>query len=221
MSDSLIPDEAPSADKPPAEKVGCILPFFVGLSLLLAVGCGAFYLMVARPAMKAMSPVNRLAEALKNVTDHEVSVNGSSITLARAEMRELAVAERHVQSMVKYETKWLGSDKMIIVKGDFLVKAGFDLTEFEGFELEGNQVVGEWPDAKILSVEQLDYHIFFSKNGVVNKLSEKDYEAVSKLLQKQAREDAELRSDMLESAERVIRTRLEDLGGGFYEIDPK
>lgn len=101
------------------------------------------------------------------------------------------------------------------------MKAGFDLTEFEGFELEGERVVGQWPDAKVLSVEQLDYDIFFSKNGVVNKLSENDYEAVSNLLQKQAREDAELRSDILESAERVIRTRLDDLSGGLYEWEPK
>ncbi|MFW2386617.1 MAG: DUF4230 domain-containing protein, partial [Akkermansiaceae bacterium] len=186
------------SDSPPLQKKPSrVLSFFIGLSLLLAVGAGALYFLVARPAMQAMSPVARLVEALENITDHEVSVNGSSITLARAEMRELAVVERRVQSLVKYETKWLGSDKMIIVKGDFLVKAGFDLTEFEGFELEGERVVGQWPDAKVLSVEQLDYDIFFSKNGVVNKLSENDYEAVSNLLQKQAREDAELRSDIL------------------------
>lgn len=210
------------SDSPPLQKKPSrVLSFFIGLSLLLAVGAGALYFLVARPAMQAMSPVARLVEALENITDHEVSVNGSSITLARAEMRELAVVERRVQSMVKYETKWLGSDKMIIVKGDFLVKAGFDLTEFEGFELEGEKVVGQWPDAKVLSVEQLDYDIFFSKNGVVNKLSENDYEAVSNLLQKQAREDAELRSDILESAERVIRTRLDDLSGGLYEWEPK
>lgn len=210
------------SDSPPLQKKPSrVLSFFIGLSLLLAVGAGALYFLVARPAMQAMSPVARLVEALENITDHEVSVNGSSITLARAEMRELAVVERRVQSLVKYETKWLGSDKMIIVKGDFLVKAGFDLTEFEGFELEGEKVVGQWPDAKVLSVEQLDYDIFFSKNGVVNKLSENDYEAVSNLLQKQAREDAELRSDILESAERVIRTRLDDLSGGLYEWEPK
>ena len=219
MSDTPSLPENPTPA--PANKGGCILSFFVGLSLLLVVGGGLFYFLVARPAMAAMSPVDRLAEALKNVTDHEVTVNGSSITLARAEMRELAVVERRVQSMVKYETKWLGSDKMIIVKGDFLVKAGFDLTEFDGFELEGDKVIGQWPKAKVLSVEQLDYDIFFSKNGVVNKLSEQDYEAVSKLLQKQAREDAELHSDILQSAERVIQTRLDDLSGGTYEWQPK
>ena len=125
----------------------------------------AFYYSVGKPGM---SPVDRLAEALRNVTDSEVTVSGASVTLARAEMRELAVVEQKVQSMVKYEAKWLGSDKLLIVKGDFLIKAGFDLTGFEGFELEGDKVVGEWPKAKVLSVEQLDYEIFFSKSGRID-----------------------------------------------------
>lgn len=215
MSDSE-PSTAPASTR----KGSCILSFFIGLSLLLTVGGALFYFFVARPAM---SPVDRLAEALRNITNEEIAINGSSVTLARSEMRELAVVERKVQSMVKYETKWMGSDKMIIVKGEFLVKAGFDLTEFEGFELEGEKVIGEWPDAKILSVELEpdSFKTFYSKNGVLNKLTDADRDAVNNLLQKQAREDAELRSDILKSAERVIKTRLEDLGGGLYELSPK
>ncbi|MGJ8695336.1 MAG: DUF4230 domain-containing protein [Verrucomicrobiaceae bacterium] len=213
MNDSEItPKPAPSRGG------GRIFAFFIGLTILVVGGMAAFYYFVGKPAM---SPMDRLAEALKNVTEGEVTVTGSSVTLARGEMRELAVEERRVQSMVKYETKWMGSDKMIIVKGEFLVKAGFDLTEFDGFELEGEKVVGQWPKAKVLSVEQLSHEIFFSKSGVVNKLSERDFEQVVNLLQQQAREDAELRSDILESAERVIQRRLEDLSGGAYEWKPQ
>ena len=208
----------PSSSVPPKRRRGSrILAFFGGLTVLLVGGMAAFYYFVGKPAM---SPVDRLAEALRNVTDSEVTVSGSSVTLARAEMRELAVVERKVQSMVKYETKWLGSDKMLIVKGDFLIKAGFDLTGFEGFELEGDKVVGEWPKAKVLSVEQLDYEIFFFKSGVVNKVSEEDIQKVTNLLQEQARIDAEEHSDILESAERVIQRRLEDLSQGAYEWQP-
>ncbi|MDB4419059.1 hypothetical protein N9291_00475 [bacterium] len=56
---------------------------------------------------------------------------------------------------------------------------------------------------------------------MLNKLTEDDRDAVNNLLQNQAREDAELRSDILKSAERVINTRLEDLGGGLYMLSPK
>ena len=214
----LMSDLETSPQPTPPKRGSRILAFFMGLTILTVCGIAAFYYFIGKPAM---SPMERLAEALSNVTENEVTVSGNSVTLARAEMRELAVVERKVQSMVKYETKWLGSDKMIIVKGDFLVKAGFDLTEFNGFELEGEKVVGAWPEAKVLSVEQLDYEVFFSKSGMVNKLSDADFEIVSNLLQKQAREDAEEHSDILQDAERVIRTRLEDLSGGAYQWDPK
>jgi len=208
-------NDSESYPDPPARRGGGrVLAFFIGLSILVVSSVIAFYHFIGKPAL---SPMDRLAEALHQVTDNEVTVSGNSVTLARAEMRELAVVERKVQSMVKYETKWMGSDKTIIVKGDFLVKAGFDLTEFEGFELEGEQVIGAWPPAKVLSVEQLDYEIFFSRNGVVNKLNQSDFENVSNLLQKQARQDAVEHSDILQDAERVIRTRLEDLGGGAYQ----
>ncbi|MDB4354002.1 DUF4230 domain-containing protein [Akkermansiaceae bacterium] len=217
MTDPDLPASLPPAE-PRGRRGGRILAFFIGVTILLVGGMAAFYYFIGKPAM---SPVDRLAEALRNVTDNEVTVSGSSVTLARAEMRELAVVERKVQSMVKYETKWLGSDKMLIVKGDFLIKAGFDLTEFDGFELDGSKVVGDWPAAKVLSVEQLDYEIFFSKSGVVNKLSKEDFQQVTNLLQKQARVDAEENSDILESAERVIQRRLEDLSGGTYEWNPK
>ncbi|MEJ6561250.1 MAG: DUF4230 domain-containing protein [Akkermansiaceae bacterium] len=206
-----------SPDPAPRRKGNRILAFFIGLTILAVCGMAAFYYFIGKPAL---SPMDRLAEALRNVTENDVTVSGNSVTLARAEMRELAVVERKVQSMVKYETKWMGSDKMIIVKGDFLVKAGFDLTEFDGFELEGEKVVGTWPSAKVLSVEQFDYEVFFSKNGVINKLSQGDFENVSNLLQKQARTDAVEHSDILQDAERVIRTRLEDLSGGTYQWEP-
>ena len=74
--------------------------------------------------------------------------------------------------------------------------------------------------AKVLSVEQLDYEIFFFKSGVVNKVSEEDIQKVTNLLQEQARIDAEEHSDILKSAERVIQRRLEDLSQGAYEWQP-
>jgi len=182
--------------------------FFIGLTILLVGVIAALYFFIGKPAL---SPVEQLAKALQQVTNQQVTIEGHTVTLARNSIRELAVVERHVQSMVKYETQWMGSDKLIIVQGDFLVKAGFDLSEFEGFELRGEQVIGTWPKAKILSLEQLDYRIFYSQNGVVNKLQDQDYETVTNLLQKQARQDAEDRSDILEDAEGLIKRRLHDL----------
>lgn len=202
-------------DGKPRRGGGRILAFFFGLSLFVAV-CGAlFYFFVAKPAI---SPLDKIANALGTVTKAKVSITGSSVVLEKAETRELAVVQRKTQSIVKYETKWLLSDKMIIVKGNFMVKAGFDLTGFEGFELEGGKVVGNWPKAKVLSVELLNYEIYHSKGGVVNRLQGEDYEAVVNLLKNQARRDAEQSGDLLKDAEDVVRQRLEDISGQKVDL---
>ena len=214
MIDSEEPNPPKVAQAP--RRGGRTLAFFIGLTLFALGLMAGFHYFVARPAL---SPVERFAAALGAITQEKVEVSGQSVTIERGETRELAVVQRKVQSMVKYETKWMNSDKLLIVQGDFLVKAGFDLADFQDFELKGNEVVGEWPRAKVLSVEQLDHRIFFSKNGVVNKIQESDYEAVANLLQKQARQDALEKSDILEDAERVLQRRLNDLSGGAFQLE--
>jgi len=193
---------------------GKIWAFFMGLTLLVIGSMAGFYFFIAKPAV---SPMNRFAEALGQVTQEKVKVSGNSVVLSTEEKRELVVVERQMQSFVKYETKWLHSDKMIIVKGDFRVKAGFDLADFEGFELNGDQVVGSWPEAKVISVDLLDYEVLHSKSGLVNKLQGNDYEQVVDVLVKKARTDAEEKSDLLSEAERILQQRLSDLSGRTYE----
>lgn len=197
---------------------GRIMAFFLGLTILIVGATAAFFYFVARPTT---SPLNRLAEGLGSIMDQKVTVSGQTVVLEKAETRELAVVRRRTQTVVKYESKWLKSDKLLIVKGDFLVKAGFDLTGSEGFEMRGDEVVGKWPEAKVLSVELLDYEVYFSKSGMVNKLTGEDYEAAVNVLKKQARYDAEEKSDIKDEAERVILQRLEDLSGAKVTLEPE
>ncbi len=207
----------PTETKPP-KRGSRILAFFIGLSLLTVVGFGCFHYFITKPAV---SPVHRLADALKSITQENVRIDGSTVNLEQIETRELAVVERTSQTIVKFHTKWLGSDKLLIVKGDFIVKAGFDLTGFEGFEVKGNQVIGQWPQAKILSVEMTEYEIYYSKNGIINRLEGDDHERAVNLLRKQALEDAINKSDICEEAERIIHRRLQDLGGEDFDWENK
>lgn len=105
------------------------------------------------------------------------------------------------------------------MKGDFEIKAGFDLSEFDGFELKGAEAVGEWPEPRLLGVNLLEYSTFFSSSGVVNRITDDDRAHVVNLLMQQARIDAVQNSDILQEAERIIQTRLEDLTDG--EVDFK
>lgn len=192
--------------------------YLLMLGLLVIGVMAAFHYFIAKPMT---SPIERLANALGEVTQRKVKVSGHTLTLESTETRELVVIKRKTQSIMKYESRWLGSDKVVIVQGTFMIKAGFDLNEFEGFEVQGNKVVGDWPEPRILSVEQQDYEIFFSESGVMNKIQKSDYERVSTMLNQQARRDAIMRSDILDEADRIIQTRLKDLTGGDYEFSRK
>ena len=194
--------------------------YFAFLVVLGIAGMAAFHFFIAKP-IQGMNPVDKLARALGSVTDSKVEVDGYTLTLGSAETRELIVVKRHAQTVVKYESTWLGSKKVFILKGDFEIKAGFDLSEFEGFELEGSRAVGEWPEPRLLGVSLLKYETFFSSSGTINRIKEKDREQATNLLHQQARIDAIQNSDILDEANRIIRTRLEDLTDGEIDFEKK
>ena len=98
---------------------------FGGLSLLMVAGFASFHYFIAKPGV---APVERLADALSGVFGTEVTVNGSTAVLEKSEIGELALVQRKTQVITKYETTWIGSSKLLIVRGDFLVKAGFELS---------------------------------------------------------------------------------------------
>jgi hypothetical protein len=188
--------------------------FFGGLALLMVVGMASFYFFVGKPAT---APLDRFAKVLEQVTQRKVVVSGSTVTLEESGVSELAVVQRKTQSLIKYETSWLTSENILIVRGEFVVKAGFDLSKVTKIEMVDGEVSGTWPEAEILSVELKDYEVFFSQDGTINKLQPKDQEEAIVLLLEQAREDAQ-ESDLREEAERRLRERLEDLGQGDYDL---
>jgi hypothetical protein len=190
------------------------LAFFAGLAVLAVAVMASFHYFVARPATR---PMDRFVDALGALTQRSVEVDGITVALGDSEVSELVLVERHSRSLIKYETSWLGSDNVLIVRGDFRIKAGFDLDAVEPLEFRDGRVEGQWPPAEILSVELLDYEVFFSRNGAINKLKPEDQEKAVRRLLAQAREDAEA-GDLREEAEGRLRERLQDLGRGEFEL---
>ena len=165
----------------------------------------------------ASAPIDRFVDALDKVTQRKVETEGSTVVLEESGVSEFAVVQRKIQSLIKYETRWLASDNILIVRGEFIAKAGFDLSKVVKLKMVDGTVEGVWPEPEILSVELVDYDVFFSQNGVVNKLTPKDQEDAIRRLLQQARKDA-LESDLREEAQRRLRERLEDLGQGDFEL---
>ncbi len=189
---------------------GVIWALFGGVTLLMLAAFACFYFFVHQAAS---APVEKLAEALSRVLGTEVKVTGSTAVLEKSEIGELALVQRKTQAITRYATTWLGSEKILIVRGDFLVKAGFDLSEGGQWEILDGRINGPLPHGKVLSVEPIgDFEIYYSENGAINRLNAQDHASAFNALKNQARRDAE-KSDIGKEAERALIRRLSDQMG--------
>lgn len=210
--------EHPIEKTPPrkSSRAASIWAFFGGITLLatvgMIVGFACFYFMVSKATS---APVEKLAQALSSVLGTEIRVSGSTAVLEKSEIGELALVQRKTQAIVKYETSWMGSDKILIVRGDFLVKAGFDLSEGGNWGILEGKIDGKLPVGKILSVEPIgEFEIYHSDSGTLNRLNAQDHANAFNHLKNQARRDAE-RSDIGKEAERVLLRRINDRMNGL------
>ncbi len=190
---------------------------WAGLGLTLVILAGGFvgWLLMVRPAEKVAGGLrDTVAHALERITGERFTVASNTVTLQKSNIAELSVVQRKTQTVTKLETSTFGSRSTLILRGDFVVKAGFDLTR--PFSVTVNETTGEvhaeFPPAKITSVELKNYEVYFSDSGLINKLKPEHHELATRQMLAQARLDAE-KSDIKEEAEVQLRTRLKDLLG--------
>lgn len=189
---------------------GTLWAFFGGVTLLMLAGFSCVYFFVHKVTT---APVEKLADALSEVLSTKVVVSGSTAVLGKSEIGELALVQRKTQAITKFQHTWLGSEKTLIVRGDFQVKAGFDLSEGGQWNILNGAINGPLPEGKVLSVEPMgDFEIYYAESGAINRLSPEDHASAFNFLKRQARRDAE-RSDIGEEAERVLLRRLNDRMG--------
>ena len=194
--------------------LGSILAVFGGMTMLMIVGVGCFYFLYEKAAK---GPVDKMAEALSGVFGTEVVVSGSTAVLAKSEIGELALVQRKTQAITKLQTTWMGSEKTLIVRADFVVKAGFDLSEGGQWGILNGKIDGPLPRAKVLSVEPVgDFEVYYAENGAINRLNPQDHARAFNHLKNQARKDAQ-RSDIGQEAERVLLRRISDRMGAAGE----
>jgi len=194
--------------------VGVLWSLFGGVTLLIVAGFACFYFFVAKPLSNAsLAPIEKLAEALSSVLGTRVQVSGSTAVLENSEIGELALVQRKTQAITKFQTTWMGSEKILIVRGDFIVKSGFDLSEGGQWGILEGRVSGALPKGKVLSVEPMgDFEVYYAESGSINRLNPQDHASAFNYLKNQARRDAE-RGDIGKEAERVLIRRLRDRMG--------
>jgi len=115
---------------------------------------------------------------------------------------------------VNFKQAWLGSTKVMIAEGDFVVKAGFDLNNQFRFSVDQNsgEVIAEFPAPKILSVDFKKLDVLYSSDGIINKLTPADTAQVIQQMNRETRFQA-AQSDIRKEAMQQVEQRLRDLIG--------
>jgi hypothetical protein len=144
----------------------------------------------------------------------QTSLSSGSVVLEKTAIAELAVTQRKMRTVVNYKQAWLGSTKVMIVEGDFVVKAGFDLNKRFRFFIDqpSREVLVEFPRPKILSVDFKKLDVLYSSDGIINKLTPEDTAQVIQQMNMEMRFQA-AQSDIQKEAMQQIEQRVRDLIG--------
>ena len=133
---------------------------------------------------------------------------------------ELAVVSRETQVEREMEHEWLGSKKKMRLRGTYLVKAGFDLTQPFSVRVDGSRIETKLPPPQILSVDSKDIEVTVFENGLWNKISPAELENELRALPVLARQKAG-ESGLQKEAFDAFTARVRDKFAPEYQVDVK
>lgn len=129
-----------------------------------------------------------------------VSVNGLTVIEQTLPTLELATVEQTIFREYAWSHTFLGSTKNLLLRGEFIVKAGFDLRQEFNLNIDEEKssthdpelrITARLPKAKILSVEMKTYKVERDESGFWNKITAEDRTNAMLALQADARAAAE------------------------------
>jgi len=214
MSDSQETSLAVTHSRRPIISAGGCGAFFVGIALVIATCIFGSQWFLSKTGGALLGRAQSAFEAVFHMAPRTIIQSGSVI-LEKTSISELAVTQRKMRTVVNYKQAWLGSTKILIVQGDFVVKAGFDLNQHLRFSVNetNKEVVVELGAPKILSMDFKGHQVLYSGDGLMNKLTPADSEKVVKQMMDETRREAEL-SDLKQEAKQQVEQRIKDLMGG-------
>lgn len=201
----------------------------LGLGLLILVGWIVFR--AESIFFRASEDLQRKADiarqAFLDVTGMEptVVINNRIIYEQNAEILELAVLERETSVEREFTHTWMGSTKRLKVRGRFIVKAGFNLTEPFQVWLDDREVQVEIPPAGILSVDTMEVEVLEMRDGLWNRIQPSDIEEEINALRKVATKNLEREGILAQAETRLLQQvseRAENLAGKpfFPPLEP-
>ena len=133
---------------------------------------------------------------------------------------ELAVVSRETQVEREFEHEWLGSTKRMRLRGTYLVRAGFDLTQPFSVKVDGRGIQTILPPPRILSVDSKDIEVTVFENGLWNKISPAELEGELRALPVLARQKAG-EAGLQKEAFDAFAARVRDKFAPDYEVEIK
>ena len=159
---------------------------------------------------KAGAAIGKLVGA-----EARVDITNQSVTLPASEIKELALSQRKILCITKYEATWLGSKAMIIVKGVYTVKFGYNLNKPPkvGLSPDSKAVSVELPAPEMLSLQTESQIVYHDQAGIMKSMSPKETEAAFTANREAAKQEA-LEMGMPSEAQARMRERIKDIFGG-------
>jgi len=192
------------------------------LALILAAGW-MIHRSVEHTKSAAIDIADRVMEAIH--VRPRIVVNRRTVIEQQTGVLQLITIEKTLTERQRIDDSWLQSTKTLEVEGDFVIRAGFDLTK--PFVIDMDRSTGALrvtlPPAKILGTELRAVRFLRDEDGFWNKLTANDRESAIRDLRLNVDSNAR-KSDLCEQARASAEKRLAGLlttGGRSVTFTPQ
>lgn len=180
------------------------------LTLCVTIVANRGMVEAGRTARGALEAVESILHVTPTVTVSSYVARQTTI-----DIMELATVSKNFPQQYSFEHTLLGSTKKLVLRGDYSVKAGFDLRD--RFAIQVDQKTGtifaDFPSPKVLSVQMNRYAVLEDEDGWWNALTPADREAAVNAMNEAARRSA-LEMNVLAEARESVSKRLVQYGNG-------
>jgi hypothetical protein len=173
---------------------------------------------VVQPMQQVMSWPKKVALGIKDLFQAKVTISNSSVSLQQEDIAELALLKRKTLCYTKYESRYLGGYAALIIRGEFVVKAGYDLNKGCNitFDEKDRTVRIVLPQPQILSIETVSQSIFHRQDDFLKQLQPDEVATAYEQNGETARREA-VELGVTEEAEARMQERVKDIFRGIAE----
>ncbi len=193
-------------------KTGSPLKTAAAICLILITLTACVIALLDRGRFEAGRTARGALEAVESILHVTPTVTISSYVARQktTDIMELATVSKEFPQQYTLEHTFMGSTKRLVLRGDYAVKAGFDLRD--RFVVQIDQKTGvifaDFPSPKVLSVEMNRYAVLEDQDGWWNTLTPQDRESAVNAMNATARQSA-LEMNLLPEARESVTKRLQ------------